>query len=118
MGKSDKPLEGWEYTWANDAKIIAGLMDQCAYTKTEALAAYRRTADAARRPFIYLSAGVDNKQFTESLRWAAEADVNFSGVLCGRATWKDGIAVHAKHGAVALQDWLMKTGVRNYSGGK
>jgi 2-hydroxymuconate-semialdehyde hydrolase len=28
MGKSDKPLEGWEYTFANDAKILAGLMDE------------------------------------------------------------------------------------------
>jgi pimeloyl-ACP methyl ester carboxylesterase len=33
MGKSDKPLAGWEYTWANDAKIIAGLMDQWGYEK-------------------------------------------------------------------------------------
>lgn len=28
MGKSDKPLSDWDYTWANDAKIMAGLMDQ------------------------------------------------------------------------------------------
>ena len=33
MGKSDKPLAGWDYTWATDAKIIAGLMDQWGYEK-------------------------------------------------------------------------------------
>ncbi|MCL7419152.1 MAG: alpha/beta hydrolase [Halalkalicoccus sp.] len=28
MGDSDKPLEGWEYTWENDARILAELMDE------------------------------------------------------------------------------------------
>ena len=33
MGNSDKPLERWEYTWANDAKIIVGLMDEWGFNK-------------------------------------------------------------------------------------
>jgi pimeloyl-ACP methyl ester carboxylesterase len=33
MGKSDKPLEGWDYTFANDAKILADLMDQWGHEK-------------------------------------------------------------------------------------
>ncbi len=33
MGRSDKPLEGWEYTWASDARILAGLMDQWGFEK-------------------------------------------------------------------------------------
>jgi len=28
MGKSDKPLDGWDYTFENDAKIIAALLDE------------------------------------------------------------------------------------------
>ena len=51
------------------------------------------------KPFIYLSAGVSNAEFTEALELAAEAGTRFSGVLCGRATWKDGIAVYGKQGA-------------------
>jgi tagatose 1,6-diphosphate aldolase len=86
-----------------------------AYTKQEALEHYRRAAAASRRPFIYLSAGVSNEQYTESLRWAAEAGVNFAGVLCGRATWKDGVGIYAKQGVAALEDWLRKDGVANIS---
>jgi len=33
MGKSDKPLEGWDYTWANDSKILAALMDEWGHDK-------------------------------------------------------------------------------------
>ncbi len=67
----------------------------------------------AAKPFIYLSAGVSNQQFTESLRWAAEAGVNFAGVLCGRATWKEGIPVYGKQGVAALETWLQGEGVKN-----
>jgi len=44
---------------------------------------------------------------------AAEARVDFSGVLCGRATWKEGIPVYAKQGVKALEEWLSKEGVKN-----
>ena len=64
---------------------------QKAYSKQEVLDLFRRSADVATRPFIYLSAGVSNAEFTESLELAAEAGTRFSGVLCGRATWKEGI---------------------------
>ena len=86
---------------------------QKAYTRSEALEHFRKAAAVAQKPFIYLSAGVSNAQFTESLHMAGEAGTDFSGVLCGRATWKDGIPVYAKHGVKALEDWLSKEGVRN-----
>ncbi|MBM3734762.1 MAG: tagatose 1,6-diphosphate aldolase [Acidobacteria bacterium] len=86
---------------------------QKAYSWDEALDHFRRAAAVATRPFIYLSAGVSNDQFTESLRMAAEAGTGFSGVLCGRATWKEGIPVYAQHGVKALEDWLAEEGVRN-----
>ena len=83
------------------------------YTKQQAMDAFRKAADVATTPFIYLSAGVSNAEFTESLELAAEAGTRFSGVLCGRATWKDGIPIYAKQGADAFRHWLQDEGVRN-----
>ncbi len=86
---------------------------QKAYTRDEALRHFREAAALAAKPFIYLSAGVGNAQFTESLKMASEAGTDYSGVLCGRATWKEGIPVYAKHGVKALEEWLQKEGVKN-----
>ena len=84
-----------------------------AYTKQEAMAAFRKTADVSTKPFIYLSAGVSNAEFTETLELAAEAGTRFSGVLCGRATWKDGMPIYATKGLAALEDFLSTKGVEN-----
>jgi tagatose 1,6-diphosphate aldolase len=84
-----------------------------AYTRAEALAYYRQGAEVATKPFIYLSAGVSNKQFVESLQMAKEAGTDFSGVLCGRATWKEGMPIYATKGVKALEDWLSTEGVKN-----
>jgi tagatose 1,6-diphosphate aldolase len=86
---------------------------QKAYTREEALKHFRDAAAVAAKPFIYLSAGVGNAQFTESLKMASEAGTDYSGVLCGRATWKEGIPIYGKQGAKALEDWLQKEGVKN-----
>ena len=83
------------------------------YSREEAVDYYRRAAEEVRVPFIYLSQGVSNETFQYALELAAEAEVNFSGVLCGRATWKDGIAVFVEHGLTALEDWLHSEGARN-----
>ena len=84
-----------------------------AYTRAEALAYYKESAAVATKPFIYLSAGVGNAQFVESLNMATEAGTDYSGVLCGRATWKDGMPIYATKGAKALEDWLGDQGVKN-----
>ena len=86
---------------------------QKAYTRAEALDHFRRAAHVALKPFIYLSAGVGNAQFVESLNMAAEAGTDFSGVLCGRATWKDGMPIYATRGVKALEDFLSTEGVKN-----
>ena len=86
---------------------------ESAYTRDQAKDYFRRAAAAAKKPFIYLSAGVSNDVFSETLDLAAESGVNFSGVLCGRATWKNGIPVYAKQGVHALEDWLADQGVKN-----
>ena len=84
-----------------------------AYTRAEALDHFRRAAAVAKKPFIYLSAGVGNAQFIESLNMAAESGTDYSGVLCGRATWKDGMPIYATKGLKALEDWLSTEGVKN-----
>jgi tagatose 1,6-diphosphate aldolase len=86
---------------------------ESAYTRDQAKEYFRSAAAVAKKPFIYLSAGVSNDVFNESLELAAESGTNFSGVLCGRATWKEGIPVYAKQGAKALEDWLNDQGVKN-----
>jgi tagatose 1,6-diphosphate aldolase len=92
------------------AKAYGG---QKAYSKKEAMDLFHKAAGVASKPFIYLSAGVSNAEFTESLELAAEAGVKFNGVLCGRATWKEGIPVYAKQGAEAFRKWLQTEGVKN-----
>ena len=86
---------------------------QKAYSRQEAMEHFRKAAAVATRPFIYLSAGVSNAEFNESLALAAEAGVKFNGVLCGRATWKEGIPVYARQGAKAFEQWLQTEGVKN-----
>src|SRR5579883_1656629 len=91
----------------------AAFKGEKAYTRSEALEHFRNAAAAAAKPFIYLSAGVGNAQFVESLQMAAEAGTDFSGVLCGRATWKDGMPIYGAKGVKALEDWLATEGVKN-----
>ena len=86
---------------------------QAIYTRAEAIAHFRRASQATTLPFIYLSEGVSNELFAEALGLAAEAGSDFSGVLCGRATWHDGVPIFVQKGAAALEDWLSEQGVRN-----
>jgi pimeloyl-ACP methyl ester carboxylesterase len=37
MGRSDKPLQGWEYTFENDARILEALMDRWGHEKMVAV---------------------------------------------------------------------------------
>lgn len=102
-----------------DMKFVEGakafVNKGAAYTRKEAAQHFLSAAKAATKPFIYLSAGVSNDEFTESLDLAAESGVKYSGVLCGRATWKDGIPIYAKQGGTAFDKWLRSEGVVNIS---
>jgi tagatose 1,6-diphosphate aldolase len=95
-----------EGTRANQGEPVA-------YTREQAKAHFRQAAAASRLPFIYLSAGVSDEVFRETLELAAEAGTSFSGVLCGRATWQEGIPEYAKGGPEALRRWLSGRGVEN-----
>lgn len=83
-----------------------------AYTRAEALELVRNATAMTNLPFIYLSAGVSIDAFVETLALAREAGVNYNGVLCGRATWQNGIAAYGR-GNEAFQQWLEDEGVRN-----
>jgi tagatose 1,6-diphosphate aldolase len=99
-------------------KFVAGAKacgGQTAYSKAEAMKLFTEAAAVTSKPFIYLSAGVSNAEFTEALELAAESGVKFNGVLCGRATWKDGIPVYGKQGGEAFRKWLETEGVKNIS---
>ncbi len=86
---------------------------QAAYSRSEAMRLIREAADAATKPFIYLSAGVSAPVFRETLALAAEAGAGFAGVLCGRATWEHGVAAYGKGGSDGLTAWLRDEGTRN-----
>ncbi len=88
---------------------------EAAYTRAEALQHFRDAETMTHKPFIYLSAGVSNPVFIETLELAGESGTKFNGVLCGRATWKDGIPIYAKQGPEAFKHWLETTGVENIS---
>lgn len=83
------------------------------YNTNDVMRLFREAADAAKKPFIYLSAGVSNEVFLETLELAAQAGTRFSGVLCGRATWQEGIPVYGQQGYDALVGWLEDKGVAN-----
>ena len=83
------------------------------YSREEARVHFRRASEASSLPFIYLSEGVSNEMFADALTLAAEAGSRFSGVLCGRATWQDGVPAYVSGGLPALESWLTQHGVRN-----
>lgn len=81
--------------------------------RDEAKRHFCRASEAARVPFIYLSEGMSNELFADALQLASEAGAGFSGVLCGRATWKDGVPIYVKEGVAALEKWLAEEGAKN-----
>ena len=83
------------------------------HSRKGAVDLFRRAAETTAIPFLFLSGGVSNRVFNEALELASEAGVHFCGVLCGRATWKDGVGVFVRSGAEALQKWLETVGVAN-----
>lgn len=57
-----------------------------------------------------MSAGVSTELFQQTLRFAHEAGSDFNGVLCGRATWAEGVSPFVKEGNEAAVDWFQTIG--------
>lgn len=90
-----------------------GYKGEEAYTLAEAKRHLAAASAATDKPIVYLSAGVTNAEFIETLELAAEAGARYNGVLCGRATWFGGMEAFAKGGAKGLNEWLESEGREN-----
>lgn len=86
---------------------------EIAYTKAEAMAYFKEQAAATDLPFIFLSAGVTAELFQETLRFAKEAGSTFNGVLCGRATWANGVEAFITKGEKGAYEWMETQGRKN-----
>ena len=93
-----------------------GATTEVAYDITDAQGHALDAANEVEQPFIYLSAGVDMSVFRASVEIAGKAHVPFSGVLCGRATWKEGIPHFTSEGENHLSEWLRDEGIGNVTG--
>lgn len=97
-----------------DMNFVEGYAEgETVYSKEEAAFLFKEQSEATELPFIFLSAGVSAKLFQETLKFARESGSTFNGVLCGRATWKDGVSSFAISGEQAGRAWLQDTGKRN-----
>jgi len=86
---------------------------EVAYTKEEAMAYFKEQSEATNLPFIFLSAGVSAELFQETLKFAKEAGSTFNGVLCGRATWANGVESFITKGEEAAKEWMRTQGRKN-----
>lgn len=83
------------------------------YTKEEAAKYFKEQSEATNLPFIFLSAGVSASLFQDTLRFAHEAGSTFNGVLCGRATWAEGVKPFVTGDESQVRDWLQTQGRKN-----
>ena len=95
-------------------KYVEGFADgEVVYTKEAAANYFKQQDKATNLPYIYLSAGVSAKLFQDTLKFACDSGAKFNGVLCGRATWANGVEVFAKDGEEATVNWLNTVGRKN-----
>jgi len=95
-------------------KFVEGFSDgETVYTKEEAANYFKLQEESTSLPYIYLSAGVSAKLFQDTLKFAHDSGTKFNGVLCGRATWANGVEVFAKEGEKATVEWLNTIGRKN-----
>ena len=94
-------------------KFVEGYGDEVIHSREEALQLFKEQSDATTLPFIFLSAGVSAQLFQDTLTFAKEAGSTFNGVLCGRATWKNGVNVFGEKGEQDGREWLRSEGRQN-----
>ncbi|MBS7576073.1 MULTISPECIES: tagatose-bisphosphate aldolase [unclassified Enterococcus] len=92
---------------------VEGFGAEAIYSKAEAMAYFKAQSKATDLPFIFLSAGVSAETFQNTLKLASEAGSTFNGVLCGRATWANGVEPFVKQGKAAAKEWLGTIGRQN-----
>ena len=92
---------------------VEGYAEEAAYTKEEAAVYFKEQAEATDLPYIFLSAGVSAELFQETLQFAKTSGSKFNGVLCGRATWANGVEPFVTQGEGAAKEWLQTQGRTN-----
>lgn len=93
---------------------VEGFTDgEIAYSREDALGYFKAQSDATSLPYIFLSAGVSAELFRDTLHFAKEANAKFNGVLCGRATWANGVESFVKNGKGEATKWLQTQGKKN-----
>ena len=103
--KVEVPVNMKFVEWFSDGETV--------YTKEEAANYFKLQEESTSLPYIYLSAGVSAKLFQDTLKFAHDSGAKFNGVLCGRATWANGVEVFAKEGEKATVEWLNTIGRKN-----
>jgi tagatose 1,6-diphosphate aldolase len=71
----------------------------------------RQLDEAARMPWVILSAGVTIDEFLVQVELATEAGA--SGFLCGRAIWKDAVPLYPD--LAKMEEWLRLEGAYNFA---
>ena len=95
-------------------KFVEGFSeDEVVYTKAEAAKFFKEQSESTDLPFIFLSAGVSAEMFQTTLHFAKEAGSTFNGVLCGRATWANGVEPFITKGENSAAEWLRTEGRKN-----
>lgn len=92
---------------------VEGFGDKICYSRAEALNFFKEQSNSTNLPFIFLSAGVSTELFQKTLHFAKEADSQFNGVLCGRATWANGVEPFIVNGKEGAKEWFQKIGRKN-----
>ncbi|MGM0292025.1 tagatose 1,6-diphosphate aldolase 2 [Enterococcus sp. AZ062] len=94
--------------------FVEGFGDkEIVYSRKEAADFFKAQSEATHLPFIFLSAGVSSELFQQTLVFAHESGSTFNGVLCGRATWKDGVKAYVDAGKEGAVKWLRTQGRQN-----
>lgn len=93
--------------------VVEGFGEETVYTKAEAATYFKEQSEATHLPFIFLSAGVSANLFQDTLEFAKKSGSTFNGVLCGRATWKNGVHHFVANGEESARKWLQSEGKEN-----
>lgn len=95
-------------------KYVEGFAEgEVVYSKEEAAKYFKEQSEVTNLPFIFLSAGVSASLFQDTLRFAHEAGSTFNGVLCGRATWANGVKPFVTGDEKQVREWLQTQGRKN-----
>jgi len=95
-------------------KYVEGFTDGAvAYSKQQAANYFKQQSESTNLPFIFLSAGVSAELFQQTLFFAKDSGSRFNGVLCGRATWANGVEQFVIGGEKAAIQWLETQGRDN-----